>query len=69
MSHACPELINREEYMKNSRKQTNLTKAARFVCRSLDQGQPHIAGTISTAVRRYQVSQHDLWMRLQSRRH
>ena len=46
--------------MKNTRKQTNLTKAVRFVCRSLDHGQPQMAETIFTAVHRYRVKQHDL---------
>jgi hypothetical protein len=55
--------------MKNSRKQTNLTKAARFVRRSLDHGQPQMVETISNAARRYQVKQHDLWMRIQSTGH
>ena len=52
--------------MKNSRKQTSLTKAARFVLHRLAHGQSYMAGTISDAVLRYHVKQHDLWMRIQS---
>jgi hypothetical protein len=52
--------------MKNSRKQTNLMKAARFVIRSLGHGEAQMMGTISNAVRRYRVKQHDLWLRIQS---
>jgi hypothetical protein len=52
--------------MKTSRKQTQLTKAARFVIRSLSNGQPHVVSTISRAVRRYRVKQHDLWVRVQA---
>jgi hypothetical protein len=48
-----------------SRSQTNLTKAARFVIRNLGHGQLRLAGTISNAVRRYGVNQHDLWLRIQ----
>jgi hypothetical protein len=57
------------------RKQTNLTKAARFVIRSLvvirslGNGQPQMVGIISDAVRRYRVKQHDLWRRIQSASH
>jgi hypothetical protein len=47
--------------MKTSRKQTQLTKAARFVIRSLGNGQPNVVSTIFRAVRRYRVKQHDLW--------
>jgi hypothetical protein len=54
-----------------SRRQTNLKKAARFVIRSLGHGQSQMAmvGTISDAVRRYRVKQHDLWVRIQSTGH
>jgi len=52
--------------MKTSRKQTQLTKAARFVIRSLSNGRPHVVSTISRAVRRYRVKQHDLWVRVQA---
>jgi hypothetical protein len=52
--------------MKTSRKQTQLTKAARFVIRSLGKGQPHVVSTIFRAVRRYRVKQHDLWVRVQT---
>jgi len=51
--------------MKTSRKQTQLTKAARFVIRSLSNGQSQVMSTISRAVRRYRVKQHDLWVRVQ----
>jgi hypothetical protein len=55
--------------MQTSRKQSNLTKAVRFVIRSLSHGQPQVAGTISNAVRRYRVKQHDLWVGIQSSGH
>jgi hypothetical protein len=48
-----------------SRSQINLTRAARFVRRSLGQDQHRLAGTISNAVRRYRVKQHDLWLLIQ----
>jgi hypothetical protein len=51
--------------IKISRRQTNLTKAARFVIRTLSHDQLPIAGTIANAVRRYKVSRHDLWMHIQ----
>jgi hypothetical protein len=57
------------EYMKKSRKQTSLMKAARFVIRSLGHGEPQMVETISNAVRRYRVKQHDLWIRIQSTGH
>jgi hypothetical protein len=52
--------------MKTSRKQTSLTKAARFVIRSVGHGQTHVVGAVSQAVRRYRVSMHELWQRIQS---
>jgi len=44
----------------------SLMKAARFVIRSLGHGETHMMGTISNAVRRYRVKQHDLWIHIQS---
>jgi hypothetical protein len=55
--------------MQTSRKQSNLTKAVRFVIRSLSHGHSQVPGTISSAVRRYQVSPHDIWVAIQSTEH
>ena len=52
--------------MKTSRKQTNLTKASRFVIRTLGHDQTRLMGTVSNAVRRYGVKPHELWLRIQS---
>jgi hypothetical protein len=55
--------------MKHARKQTNLTKADRFVLRSLGHGQFPLAETFSNAIRRYQVKPHDLWRHIQTTDH
>ena len=58
-----------KELSKNNRNQAELMKAARFVIRSFGHGQLQLAETISSAVRRYRVNQHDLWARIQTTAH